>query len=290
MKLSLFLVCLLAAEATYSQPVVYPLHVGDLAEYWQDYGGYYSFTSKITSDTLMPNGKEYFVVEDFFFGPIRYQRQQGDSVFQYIGSLLGERLLYDFSRSIGDTISSYPSPYTNGSDTTDIIFLNSGTATIFGRERRQWVFLIDNTRHAIDDEQVEYITDSIGVTYISCFCNPIYLSGAIINGVQYGTITDINSDIQDGPTSFNLHQNYPNPFNPTTTMSFVIGQTSFVTLKIYDILGREVVTVVNQELTPDSYKREFDASKLSSGVYLYRLTAAHDNQLSVLSKKMMLLK
>ncbi len=290
MKKLLFLLCFFAVDGSYSQQVVYPLHVGEIWEYWEDYGGYYSFTSKITSDTLMPNGKKYFVVIDFFFGPTSYQRQEGDSVFQYFDYLLGERLLYDFSRSIGDTISSYPSPYTNLSDTTDIILINSGMVTIFGKERRLWNFLIDDLRHGVDDEEIISIADSIGVTYISCFCNPIYLRGATINGTHYGTITDVPSISHELPISFALSQNYPNPFNPTTTISFDISQKSFVTLKVYDMLGREVATVVNQELTPDSYTKEYNANSLSSGVYVYRLTALHDNRLSVFSQKMLLLK
>ncbi|GAB6283443.1 MAG: hypothetical protein STSR0008_22100 [Ignavibacterium sp.] len=78
------------------------------------------------------------------------------------------------------------------------------------------------------------------------------------------------------PTLFKLYQNYPNPFNPTTTLSFVIGSTSgrsFVTLKVYDILGNEIATLVNEEKPAGTYEITFDASKLSSGVYFYRLKA-----------------
>ena len=75
------------------------------------------------------------------------------------------------------------------------------------------------------------------------------------------------------PEGFSLAQNYPNPFNSTTTIRFTIPQTEFVTLKLFNIAGKEVATLVNEEKQPGSYKVNFDASGLSDGVYLYILTA-----------------
>ena len=75
------------------------------------------------------------------------------------------------------------------------------------------------------------------------------------------------------PEEFALYQNYPNPFNPSTNLSFVISQWSVVTLKIYDLLGREVATLVNEEKPAGHYKVTFDASRLASGVYFYQLRA-----------------
>lgn len=67
--------------------------------------------------------------------------------------------------------------------------------------------------------------------------------------------------------------NYPNPFNPTTAISFQLSASSSVTLKIHDILGREIETLVNEKMQPGTYRRMFDGSRLASGVYYYRLTA-----------------
>jgi len=78
---------------------------------------------------------------------------------------------------------------------------------------------------------------------------------------------------QPVPESFELKQNYPNPFNPSTNIRFEIGDMRFVTLKVYDVLGREVRTLVNETMSPGSYERVLDASGLASGVYLYRLKA-----------------
>ena len=74
------------------------------------------------------------------------------------------------------------------------------------------------------------------------------------------------------PEHYQLSQNYPNPFNPTTSIKFDIKRSEFVTLKVYDVIGHEVATLVNQQMTPGSYEAEFDANKLSSGLYFYRLT------------------
>jgi hypothetical protein len=73
------------------------------------------------------------------------------------------------------------------------------------------------------------------------------------------------------PASYNLSQNYPNPFNPVTMIKFALPKASFVKLKVYDILGREVANLVNDFKSAGTYIVDFDASALSSGVYFYRL-------------------
>ena len=88
------------------------------------------------------------------------------------------------------------------------------------------------------------------------------------------------------PYRFALQQNYPNPFNPTTTIEFSLPQLGFVTLKIYNILGEEVATLVSEKLMAGEYKYDWDASGLASGVYLYRMVAGDFVQV----KKMILMK
>jgi photosystem II stability/assembly factor-like uncharacterized protein len=77
------------------------------------------------------------------------------------------------------------------------------------------------------------------------------------------------------PESFKLYQNYPNPFNPTTKLSFIIGNSSFVTLKVYDVLGKEVATLVNEEKSSGKYSVNFNANNLASGIYFYKLQAGN---------------
>jgi uncharacterized protein (TIGR02145 family) len=85
---------------------------------------------------------------------------------------------------------------------------------------------------------------------------------------------------------FDLLQNYPNPFNPTTNIHFNIPQLSFVTLKVYDVLGNEIKTVVNEVKTAGNYEIEFDGTEIPSGVYLYQIRAGSFNE----TKKMILMK
>ncbi len=88
------------------------------------------------------------------------------------------------------------------------------------------------------------------------------------------------------PQNFTLGQNYPNPFNPSTQIQFSLARTGFVSLKVYDMLGREVATLVNQELTPSSYTMTWNAANVASGVYLYKLTSGGVTE----TRKMVLIK
>jgi hypothetical protein len=99
--------------------------------------------------------------------------------------------------------------------------------------------------------------------------------------------TGIENSDQQIPLAFKLYQNYPNPFNPTTTVEFDLSRTEFVTLKIYNILGEEVATLVSKKLTAGNYKYEWDAGSLASGIYFYHLEAGKDFRKT---KKLVLLK
>jgi hypothetical protein len=88
------------------------------------------------------------------------------------------------------------------------------------------------------------------------------------------------------PEYFTLYQNYPNPFNPITTISWQMPEAGLVNLKIYDVLGREVTTLVNEEVSAGKHESVFNANRFSSGVYFYQLKAGEF--MSV--KKMILLK
>lgn len=86
-------------------------------------------------------------------------------------------------------------------------------------------------------------------------------------------ITFNPDDGKQYPMAYVLHQNHPNPFNPRTEISLEVGRTGFVTLKVFDLLGREIAVLVNEELRPGDYKAIWDAAGFSSGVYIYRLQA-----------------
>ncbi|MCH8034597.1 MAG: T9SS type A sorting domain-containing protein [Bacteroidetes bacterium] len=96
----------------------------------------------------------------------------------------------------------------------------------------------------------------------------------------------VSVETEIAPTEFMLFQNYPNPFNPTTTVRYGIPELSFVTLKIYDVLGSEIANLVNEEKPIGSYEVEFDATALTSGIYFYKLQARN----YIETKKMLLMK
>ncbi|MGA9294239.1 MAG: T9SS type A sorting domain-containing protein, partial [Ignavibacteriaceae bacterium] len=125
----------------------------------------------------------------------------------------------------------------------------------------------------------------------SLFKSDNYLYANTINGIWKRPLSEITS-VNDGeggkenPDKFNLSQNYPNPFNPATTIKYTLGSNTFVSLKIYDILGREVQTLINGNQTSGNHLIIFNASNLSSGVYFYQLKAEN----FVETKKLLLLK
>ncbi len=107
----------------------------------------------------------------------------------------------------------------------------------------------------------------------------------IQNVLDTGNLTDV-ATTQELPQNFQLQQNYPNPFNPSTSITFALPHAANITLKVFDVLGREVATLVNGYMTAGAHEVRFDASHLSSGVYLYTLTSGDFTQ----TKKMSLVK
>ena len=111
-----------------------------------------------------------------------------------------------------------------------------------------------------------------------------YIDYANIDFNQF--ITDIKEDEPEIISDYYLSQNYPNPFNPTTNIRYSLNKSGYTTLKIYDILGREVSTLINQDMDSGTHEIQFDGSVLSTGVYLYKLSSGSVN----IVKKMLLVK
>jgi hypothetical protein len=99
------------------------------------------------------------------------------------------------------------------------------------------------------------------------------------NTVEYTVMSIFDKLASDDENyNFNLYQNYPNPFNPQTKITFSVPEDSKVNLIVYDILGKEIKTLVNDNLTAGKYEVEFDAGNLSSGIYFYRLSAGKNSE------------
>jgi photosystem II stability/assembly factor-like uncharacterized protein len=109
----------------------------------------------------------------------------------------------------------------------------------------------------------------------------------VLKTTEAGTLTGFKEPLVSIPTEFKLYQNYPNPFNPSTIINYQLPNDNFVTLRIYDILGREVQTLVNEFKKAGKYSLDFDGSNLASGVYFYKLQIG--NQFAQ-TKKLMLLR
>ena len=117
--------------------------------------------------------------------------------------------------------------------------------------------------------------------------NGIYAQNVNFDGTL-GIVTDVGTPNPASPSSYSLSQNYPNPFNPSTTIAFTIpeGAHGRTSLRVYDVLGREIATLVNEELQPGTHMARLDASTLTSGVYFYRLTSGSFSA----TRKLMMLK
>ena len=125
----------------------------------------------------------------------------------------------------------------------------------------------------------QFTSDGNGSTISSGW----YIDEIMISPYIVTTVEDLNDNL---PLQFQLYQNYPNPFNPTTIINYQLPVGSHVTLKVYDLLGREVATIVNEEKPAGSYEINFNANNLSSGIYFYKLQAGTFAE----TKKMILIK
>jgi hypothetical protein len=117
---------------------------------------------------------------------------------------------------------------------------------------------------------LQWISTGIGSTAGKVWLDNVFFP-------PHSIVTSAGTGPSSNPTAFVLYQNYPNPFNPTTVLGFsvpaVSGQSPVVSLRVFDILGREVAVLVNERKAPGSYTVRFDGSRYSSGVYYYRLSA-----------------
>jgi len=138
-----------------------------------------------------------------------------------------------------------------------------------------------------------------GLTGYAVYKLSINPAGYIIASTNYGmfkslnTTTNVNTNGLNRSREYQLQQNYPNPFNPSTTIKFKVPELSFVTIKVYDALGNEITTLVDEEKPAGKYEVEFNANShsgevrnLPSGIYFYRLKAGD----YIATKKMVLLK
>ena len=285
------------AQTDTSSIFYYPLKSGNLWQYKEPPppDGSYTIQTKVGNDTTFSNGSifatlatgNYFYNGTFYndtaFG-LKYERQIDDKVYQYFPSQQKEYLVYNFSKNIGDTVAVYPSPKEQ-SDTNVITVLDKGVQNIFGQSRNYLTFY--NRLKHFTEYWIDQITDSIGITFSQIEPGfQLYLAGAVVDNKKYGIITNVIEIKNEVPKTFKLFQNYPNPFNPNTTIKYSIPKDGRVTLKIYNILGAEVASIINEYKTMGIYEVKFNASSLPSGIYFYKLSIEQYTSI----KKMIFLK
>ncbi len=174
----------------------------------------------------------------------------------------------------------------------DVLSCRSYLSNLFSKHYTSYVF---------GDFLYHVFTDSIGFSVYNGQAMKgfleTYVVGCILNGKKYGEVLEnylVNVDDKPSniPSGFSLSQNYPNPFNPETTVNYQLPTAAFVTLKVYDLLGRVVATLVNEHKQAGNYKATLNVGhiersrEMASGIYFYRLQAGTYNQ----TRKLILMK
>jgi Secretion system C-terminal sorting domain len=288
----------------------YPLHVGD-KWYFTYSGQTYDtdpgpFSEQIIwetiGDTLMPNNYKYFITKRSNDANIVYERidTANCKVYGYYRDDIlanNEYLIADLKLPIDSEPSekvyyyTYPILFSYQKDTLMYI-----TSSALIKEKTRFYFASGGQYGNC------HITKNVGISryyYEFDFGYRTWtLDYAVVNGKTYGDSTAVGVKKENSetvPTQFSLSQNYPNPFNPTTTIKYTIPISNFIAggteqsptpkiatgayiprdeyvqLKVYDMLGSEITTLVNQPQKPGHYEIAFDASRYSSGIYFYQL-------------------
>jgi photosystem II stability/assembly factor-like uncharacterized protein len=156
---------------------------------------------------------------------------------------------------------------------TSRVFRTSNLGTTWIREALPLEATLGQVQH------LQFLSATVGFAGLGS-------SGGIGGFIKYAVPSGINPVSGTVPESFSLSQNYPNPFNPSTTIKFALPKSGNVTLKVYNALGKEVETLVNEVMGAGNYEVSYDASKLNSGIYFYRISANGFTD----TKRMMLVK
>ncbi|PIZ99209.1 MAG: hypothetical protein COX77_02205 [Candidatus Komeilibacteria bacterium CG_4_10_14_0_2_um_filter_37_10] len=210
------------------------------------------------------NGTYYNVLPDTGMGTIAIKYCQGKYSIvgnQYDGT---ERIIFDLP-------------------------LNSSQIYSLQRVINKYVIQLSGSRWLISDDNMQthhdYSFNDGEYLFLVEDGRILLVKNEIVYELKENSISSYSVVTKDD-LSFNLHQNYPNPFNPITNISFSLPNSSQVQLKIYDILGKEVTTLINEEKTAGNYQITFDGGKLTSGTYFYKLSAGSYTAI----KKMVLMK
>ena len=264
----------------------FPLAIGNQ---WVYKEAQYGYADTITIvDTQKVNGKIYYAFEETFYPRYLWFREEAirvyivDTTGYELSTSFRELLLYDFSINVGDTIYV---PVTNVELICDYhgkITLNSKNDSVITSAGTflncyyfsQDVPCFDAGRFA------EWFAPGIGRVSYDKFNIARILK-------YYLSYSNIITEVIEHPVFYyELSQNFPNPFNPLTRINYQLPELSFVTIRVYDVLGNEIAIIVNEEKPAGNHQVEFNATGLSSGIYFYKIKAGDFIQ----TKKMLLIK
>ena len=240
---------------------------------------------RVIKDTLMPNGTIYKYISGWYGIFVRKDSSNiyqyyGDSIacidreYKYLDFQLPDSSVWSICRDLG--------PGEGNARGISSTFYDYTYWTFFQKPLETKDFedvYIDSTDTLWTPGEGSIpmrFAKGIGPVRIFIFQGGDYwLQGAIIDGQQFGTLVSIEEKNNNIPHELILFQNYPNPFNPVTIINYQIPVNNFVTLKLYNTLGEEIATLVNEEKPAGRYSVNFDGSSLPSGVYVYRLNAGN---------------
>ncbi|MFA5012803.1 MAG: T9SS type A sorting domain-containing protein [Ignavibacteria bacterium] len=268
----------------------FPMAVGNIYVY-EESSIYPPFTSRskvsITKDSMV-DGQRYYHFSPSLPGFNQYGNwyrvNSATGVVTALANnytynyLVNERYVDSLGSKKGDNLLKCGQNLSQCYDTTNF--------SVFGIPTKQKTFKEDGL-------MIIYRTYSknFGVTQVTTWeitSSTTNLVGCRLNGITYGDtlLTGAESISSEVPDSYSLGQNFPNPFNPRTVISFQLPAVSDVMIKVYDVQGRELQTLVNEKINPGTYETTFDGSNYSSGVYFYKLQTKNFTE----TKRMLLLK
>ena len=265
----------------------FPLHVGDLWQYSDEFGNL-STLQVAVADTLLDNGQHYAAIgvpPHFSTGYgyyridtlLRVQSHRGFGGDSCGGTAQDEVSTY----RLGDRDSAVWHDCLNfgGYLTPNALIRFDGVRSrfVFGEWRETMIFEFGGVFPAPVDTffgSYGYLVRGIGIFMEEYYEWQGYrlLTGAIVNGVLYGTV-DVRNFPSYAPQQVELRQNYPNPFNSSTTIQFSINRELFISLRVYNLLGQEVATLVEGNVNAGQHSIRWSAKGIPSGMYVCRLTA-----------------
>ena len=286
------MICIVILFASYILPQqvdtadFFPMQIGNYWEYAANtINGPEYMSTTVIGDTLMPNGNTYYIfAEKRFYNPnyysyIWYLRKDTNKIYYYFGDSIActtreykyldfeikDSSLWSICRDLGTAVGN-----SRGIVKT---YYDYNYYSYFQRplETKQfediYVDSADTTWTPGEGSKPISVSKSIGIVRQFIFLDGDYwLQGAIINGVRFGTITDIKEEKLTIPITFKIEA-YPNPFNSTATLKISLPSSGIIELSIYNMLGQKITTILAEYKSSGHYNIKYNADNLSSGTY-----------------------